>query len=154
MSLQHSFIIQQNFIFHVHVAHIPVFTTVVYCLQSKLPAHQFASITVHSTQNEKTATIQLCQYQYPSSNNDCLKHNELEWTWKWSQPVWSTIATYAWTDREKPMKICQASWCHGQDSHQVLTSEPIPSVDLYNIIHHHYHKCLNHIPVYLITSIP
>jgi len=55
---------------------------------------------------------------------------------KWSQPVYSTAATFASRDREKPMKICQASWCHGQDSHQVLPSEPIPSVDLYNIIHH------------------
>ncbi len=56
---------------------------------------------------------------------------------------------------EKPMKICEASWCHGQYSHQVLPSEPIPSVDLYNIIHHHYqNKCLIHIPVYLSMSIP
>jgi len=47
------------------------------------------------------------------------------------------------------MKICQASWCHGQDSHQVSSSEPIPSVELYNIIHHCYqNNCLIHIPVY------
>ena len=64
------------------MAHTSVFTTVVYCLQSKLPAHQFANITVQSTQNEKTVTIQLCQYQYPSSKNDWLKHNELEWMWR------------------------------------------------------------------------
>jgi len=51
---------------------------------------------------------------------------------------------------EKPMYICHASWCHGQDSHQVLPSQPIPSVVLYNIIHHHYqNKCLIHNPVYL-----
>ena len=31
------------------------------------------------------------------------------------------------------MKICQASWCHGQDSHQALSSEPIPAVYLYNL---------------------
>jgi len=64
------------------MAHTSVFTTVVYCLQSKLPTHQSAKITVHSTRNEKTVTIQLCQYGYPSSNNDLLTHNELEWTWK------------------------------------------------------------------------
>ena len=51
---------------------------------------------------------------------------------KWSQPVWSTNATFAWRDRAKPTKICQARWCHGQDSHQALPSEPIPSVYLYN----------------------
>ena len=56
---------------------------------------------------------------------------------------------------EKPMKICQASWCHGQDSHQVLPSEPIPSVDLYFIIHHRYqNKCVIHIQVYISMSIP
>ena len=54
-----------------------------------------------------------------------------------------------------PMKICQASWCHGQDSHKVLPSEPIPSVDLYNFIHHQYqNKCLIHILVYLSMSTP
>ena len=70
---------------------------------------------------------------------------------KWSRPVWSTTATFSWRDREKPMKISQASWCHGQDSHKVLPSEPIPSVDFYNIIHHHcQNKCLVHI---LATSV-
>ena len=54
---------------------------------------------------------------------------------KWSWTVWSTTATFVWRDREKPMKIWQASWYHGQYSQQVLLSEPIPSVDLYNIIH-------------------
>ena len=52
---------------------------------------------------------------------------------KWSQPIWTTTATFAWRDRAKPMKICQASWCHGQDSHQALPSEPVPSVYLYNL---------------------
>jgi len=53
-----------------------------------------------------------------------------------------------------PMKICQATWCHEQDSHKVLPSEPIPSVDLY-IIHHHYqNKRLIHILVYISMSIP
>ena len=32
--------------------------------------------------------------------------------------------------QRKAKKNCQASWCHGQVSHQVLASEPIPSVDL------------------------
>ena len=61
---------------------------------------------------------------------------------KWSWPVWSTTATYAWRNREKLTKICQASWWHGQDSHRVLPCEPTPSVDLYNIIHHCYHSSL------------
>ena len=52
---------------------------------------------------------------------------------KWSQPVGSTIATFVWRKREKPMNICHASWYHGQDSHQVLPSQPFPSVVLYNI---------------------
>jgi len=53
------------------------------------------------------------------------------------------------------LKICQVSWCHGQDSHQVLPTEPIPLVDLYNIIPHHYqNKCLSHIPVSFSMSIP
>jgi len=52
---------------------------------------------------------------------------------KWSRPAWSTNATFAWEDRAKPTKICQASWCHGQDSHQALPYEPIPSVHLYNL---------------------
>jgi len=53
------------------------------------------------------------------------------------------------------MKICQANWCHGQDSHHVLPSEPIPSVDMYNIFYHHYqNKCLVHIPVYLSMTRP
>jgi len=64
------------------MAHTSVSTTVVYGLQSKLPTHQSANITVHCTQNETTVTIQLCQYQYPSSNNDWLLHNEQEWMWK------------------------------------------------------------------------
>jgi hypothetical protein len=70
------------------------------------------------------------------------------WGRKWLQPVWSTTATFASRDREEPTKICQASWCHGYDSHQVLPSEPIPSVDFYNTIHHCYqNKCLIHIPI-------
>ena len=52
---------------------------------------------------------------------------------KWSWPVWRTTATFAWRDRERPMKICQGSCYHGQYSHQVLPSEPIPSVNIYNI---------------------
>jgi hypothetical protein len=64
------------------MAHNAVSSTVVYCLLSKLPTHQSANMTVHCTQNEKTATIELCQYWYPSSNNDWLVHNELEWAWK------------------------------------------------------------------------
>ena len=64
------------------MAHTAVSTAVVYCLLSKLPTHQSANITVHCTQNEKTVTIQLCQYWYPSSNNDWLVHNELVWAWK------------------------------------------------------------------------
>jgi hypothetical protein len=57
--------------------------------------------------------------------------------------------------REKSMRMCKGNWCHGQDSHQVLPPEPIPSVDLYNIICHHYqNKCLIHIPVYLSTCRP
>jgi hypothetical protein len=63
------------------MAHTSVFTPVVYCLQSKLPTHQSANITVHSTQNDRTVTIQPCQYQYSPSNNDWLVHNELEWMW-------------------------------------------------------------------------
>ena len=62
--------------------HTAVSTTVVCCLQSKLPNHQSAIITVHCTQNDKTVTIQLCQYWHPTSNNDWLVHNELEWAWK------------------------------------------------------------------------
>jgi hypothetical protein len=58
------------------------------------------------------------------------------------------------TCREKPMKTCQASWCHGQDSHQVLPSEPIPSVDLHNIHHKYQDKCLIHIPVTLVCPDP
>ena len=46
--------------------------------------------------NEKSVTIQLCQYWYPSSSNDWLVHSELEWHGrKWSLPVWSTNATFA-----------------------------------------------------------
>ena len=53
------------------------------------------------------------------------------------------------------MKICQASWCHGQYSHQVLPFELIPSVDLYIIIHHSYqNQFLIYNPVYLSISIP
>jgi len=78
-SLQHSSIIQQNI--HISSAH-GISTTVVYCLQSKIPTPQSANVTGHCTQNEKTVTIQLCQYRYPSSNNDWLTHNELEWMWK------------------------------------------------------------------------
>jgi len=53
------------------------------------------------------------------------------------------------------MKVCQASWCYRQDSHQLLPYKPIHSVDLYNIIHHHYqNKCLIHTPVYLSMSLP
>jgi len=57
-------------------------TTVVYCLQPKLPTPQSANIAVHCTQNEKTVTIQLYQYRYPLSNTDWLVHNEMEWMWK------------------------------------------------------------------------
>jgi len=116
------------------MAHTSVSTTAVYCLQSKLPTPQSVNVTAHCSQNEKTVTIQLCQYQYPSSNIDRLVHNELEWTWK--EVVTACLkyqCTFAWRDRAKPMKICQASWCHGQDSHQALSSEPIPSVGLYNL---------------------
>ena len=60
------------------MAHTSASTTVMYCLQPKLPTYQSSNITVHCTQNAKTVTIQLCQYQYPSSNNDWLVHNELE----------------------------------------------------------------------------
>ena len=67
------------YIFHLYMA---VSMAVVYCLQSNLPTHQSINITVHCTQYEKTVTIQLCQYRYPSSNNDWLAHNELEWMWK------------------------------------------------------------------------
>ncbi len=42
------------YIFHLYMAHTSVSTTVVYYLQSKLPTHQSANITVHCTQNEKT----------------------------------------------------------------------------------------------------
>ena len=118
------------YIFHQYMAQTSVSTTVVYCLQSKLLTHQSANITVHCTQNEKTVTIQLCQYQYPSKLSGWCIMNWNGGGRKWSQPVWSSTATFAWRDREKPMKICQASWCHGQYSHQVLPSEPIPSVDL------------------------
>jgi len=52
-------------------------TLVLYCLQSKLPTHESANITVHCTRTEKTVTIQACQYRYPSSNSDWLVHNEL-----------------------------------------------------------------------------
>jgi len=58
--------------------HTHTHTTAVCCLQSKLPTPQSANITAHCTQNEKTVTIQLCQYWYPSSNIDWLVHNELE----------------------------------------------------------------------------
>ena len=137
------------------MAHTSVSTTVVYCPQSKLPTHQSANITVHCTQKEKTVTIQLCQFQYPSTNMTgwCI----MNWNGcgtKWSRPVWSNTVPFAWRDREKPMKICQVSWCY-KDSHQVLPSEPIPSVDLYYINHHHYqNKCLIHMPVYLSMSLP
>jgi len=70
------------YIFHLYMAHTSVSTTVVYCLQLKLPTHQSANITVHCTQNKNNSTIHSCHYQYPSSNNDWLVHNELEWTWK------------------------------------------------------------------------
>ena len=60
------------------MAHTSVSTTDVHCLQSKLPTHQSANITVHCTQNKNTVTIQLCQYQ----TTTLLVHNELEWTWK------------------------------------------------------------------------
>ena len=70
------------YIFYLHMAHTLVSTTVVYCLQSKLPTHQSANIRVHCTPNERTVAIQLCQYRYPSSNNDWLVHNDLEWTRK------------------------------------------------------------------------
>jgi len=66
-----------SYISHLYMAHTAVSTAVVYCLQSKLPTRQSPNITVHCTQNEKTVTIQLCQYWYPSSNND-----ELVWAWK------------------------------------------------------------------------
>ena len=147
-SLEHSFIIQQNIHFSsVHGTHFSLHYSGV------LPAVKTSHSPVcqyHSTQNEKTVTIQLCQYRYPSSNNDWLLHNELEWMWKWSRPVWSTTATFAWRDRKKAMKICQASWCHRKDSNQVIPSEPIPSVGLHIIFHHHYqNKCLIYIPVYV-----
>ena len=61
------------------MVHTSVSNVVVYCLRSKLPTHQCANITVHSTQNEKTVTTQLCQYQYSSTNNAWLVENELEW---------------------------------------------------------------------------
>jgi len=91
----------------------------------------------HSTlsQNEKNVIIQLCQYWYPSSKKGWCIMNWNGRGRKWSQPVRSTTATFAWRNREKPMNICHASWCHGQDSHQALPSQPIPSVVLYNIIH-------------------
>jgi len=54
----------RTYIFYLYMAHTAVSPTVVYCLQSKLPTHQSANITLHCTQNEKTVTIQLCQYQY------------------------------------------------------------------------------------------
>ena len=66
-----------QYTFFICTWHTAVSTTVVYCLQSKLPIHQSANITVHCTQNEKNVNIQLCQYQYP-----WLVHNELEWMWK------------------------------------------------------------------------
>jgi len=92
----------------------------------------------------------MCQYWYSSSNNDWLVRNELE---QMCKEVVTACLKYH--HRQKPMKICQASWCHGQDSHQVLPSEPITSVDLYNIIHHRYqNKCLIHIAVYLSMSKP
>ena len=78
-SQQHSFTIQQNIHFSsVHGIHFSLH----YCgvlSAVKTPTHQSANITVHFTQNEKTVTIQVCQYQYSSSNNDWLVHNELEW---------------------------------------------------------------------------
>jgi len=64
------------------MAHTAVATIVVYCLLSKLPAHQSTNIAVHCTQNEKTVTTQLYQYRYSKSNNYSLVHNELEWMWK------------------------------------------------------------------------
>jgi len=138
------------------MAHPAVSTTVVYCLQSQLPTHQSANVTVHCTQNEKIVTIQLCQYRYLSSNNEWLVHNKLEWTWK--ELVMACLKNYCnicLKRQRKAKKICHASLCHGQDSHKVLPSEPIPSVDLHNIIHHCYqNKCLIHIPVYLSMTIP
>ena len=83
-SLQHSFIIRQNIYFSSvngtpcslhYCAVLPAVTT------SHSPVCQYHS-TLYCTQNEKTVTIQLCQYQYPSSNNEWLVHNELEWMWE------------------------------------------------------------------------
>ena len=80
-SLQHSFIIQHNTHFSsVHSTHLSTLPWCTACSQNfqltSLPVSQY---TVHKM---RRLTIQLCQYQYPSSNNDWLVHNELEWTWK------------------------------------------------------------------------
>jgi len=79
-SLLHSFIIQQNIHFSsVHGTHFSLH----YC--GVLPAVKTSHSQVcqyHSTQNEMTVTLQLWQYPHPSSNNDWLVHNELEWMWK------------------------------------------------------------------------
>ena len=74
------------------MAHTAVSTTVVCSLQSNLPTHQSANITVHCTQN-KTVTIQLCQYQYPSSNWCIMNWNGHGRKWSW--PILSTTATFA-----------------------------------------------------------
>jgi len=62
-----------EYIYFISTWHTAVSATV----QSKLPTHQSANITVHCPQNEKIVNIQLCQYQYP-----WLAPNELDWTWK------------------------------------------------------------------------
>jgi hypothetical protein len=78
----------------------------VYSLQSTLPTHQSANITVQCTQNVKTVTIQLClcQCQYQSSMTvGCIMNWNVRGR-KWSQPVSSSTA-FARRDTEKPMTV-------------------------------------------------
>ena len=77
------------YIFQLYMAHTSVPPTVVYCLQSKLPTHQSVNISIH---NQTMAGWCIMNWN----------GRERKWSW----PVCSITATFAWRDREKPMKIC------------------------------------------------
>ena len=136
------------YIYHLYMAHTSVSTTVVYRSQNfpltSLPISQY--IVNKMRRMEPFNCVSISIHHQAMTGWCTMKWNVCGRKWSW--PVWSTTATFAWRDKEKPMKI------YGQDSHQVLPYKPIPSVDLYNIIHHCYqNKCLIHIPVYLSMSI-
>ena len=149
-SLEHSFIIQQNIHFSsAHGTHFSLHYSGV------LPAVKTSHSPVcqyHSTLYTKWED---CNHSTVSVSVSIIKQwlAVAQWTGMDVEVVTACLKYYCnicLKGQKKAMKICQASWCHRKDSNQVIPSEPIPSVGLHIIFHHHYqNKCLIYIPVYV-----